>query len=145
MAASIRTGRVLLGGVVAGLVMMVLTFLDNSLLLMPRMTRLMDDHKLLPTPRLPFLPLWLLILLLLGIALVWLYAAVRPRLGPGPRTALLVGLVVGLLAGVPENFVSACWQPMGRLLPFMWMVERIVGCVLGTLVGAWLYREEGGA
>ena len=30
---------------------------------------------------------------LLGILMVWLYAAVRPRLGPGPKTAVIVAVL----------------------------------------------------
>ena len=78
---------------------------------------------------------------LAGIGLVWLYAAVRPRLGPGPGTALKVGIVVGLFMGVPDNVANAAWGLSGGYLPTMWMIEHVVGCALGTLVGAWFYRE----
>ena len=30
----------------------------------------------------------------MGLLLVWLYAAIRPRFGPGPRTATYAALVV---------------------------------------------------
>jgi hypothetical protein len=33
----------------------------------------------------------------LGLLMVWLYTAVRPRLGPGPKTAVCVGLLVWTL------------------------------------------------
>ena len=32
-----------------------------------------------------------------GVIAVWVYAAIRPRFGPGPRTALRAGLVVWLV------------------------------------------------
>ena len=34
----------------------------------------------------------------IGIVLAWLYAAIRPRLGPGPRTAVAAGVLVWFLA-----------------------------------------------
>src|SRR5437667_4515115 len=34
----------------------------------------------------------------LGVLLVWLYAAIRPRFGPGPKTSLIAGLVLWFLA-----------------------------------------------
>ena len=33
----------------------------------------------------------------LGIVTVWLYAAIRPRFGPGIRTAIVTGVVIWLL------------------------------------------------
>src|SRR5262249_22206685 len=35
---------------------------------------------------------------LLGFTAVWLYAAIRPRFGAGPRTALIAGVAVWVLA-----------------------------------------------
>ena len=35
--------------------------------------------------------------ILVGIATVWLYAAIRPRYGPGPRTAAIAGFVMWLV------------------------------------------------
>jgi hypothetical protein len=40
--------------------------------------------------------------IVLGFATAWLYAAIRPRFGPGPRTAVFVGLFFSaLLDGLP--------------------------------------------
>lgn len=36
----------------------------------------------------------------MGIALVWLYAAIRPRFGAGPGTAVKAGLAVWFIAGL---------------------------------------------
>ena len=41
--------------------------------------------------------LTLLVYVLVGIATVWLYAAIRPRYGPGPRTAAIAGFVIWLV------------------------------------------------
>lgn len=42
----------------------------------------------------------LLMRLGMGIAVTWLYAAIRPRFGPGPRTALVAGTAMWLFAYV---------------------------------------------
>lgn len=36
-----------------------------------------------------------IITLLFGVVLIWIYAAIRPRFGAGPRTAVVAGLTVG--------------------------------------------------
>ena len=138
----INTGRVIQGGLLAGLVINIVCFLDMALVLGPKLMAAREAGKFLLTPRFPFYPAWLIAMFLLGLELVWLYAAVRPRFGPGPRTALTVGIVVGVLSALPDNLANAAWGLSGRYLPFMWAVERVVACALGTLVGAWWYREK---
>jgi hypothetical protein len=98
-------------------------------------------EKFLMAPRFPFYPAWMIAMFLLGLELVWLYAAVRPRFGPGPRTALTVGIVIGVLSALPDNLASAAWGLSGRYLPFMWAMERVIVCAVGALVGGWWYRE----
>src|SRR5258705_363148 len=77
----------------------------------------------LPRPRFPFAPGWVVLMLVMGFALVWLYAAVRPRLGPGPRTAITVGIVAGIISALPDNLANAAWGVSGRYLPTMWTIE----------------------
>src|SRR5882762_4489114 len=138
-------GRVILGGLLAGLVINVVCGVNYGLIIGKRIMEAQQHGHFLQQPRFPFQLAWMLLMFPVGIALVWLYAAVRPRLGPGPGTALKVGLVAGFLMGVPDNLANAAWGLSGRYLPTMWMIEHVVACMLGTLVGAWLYREQGGA
>jgi hypothetical protein len=139
--AKINTGRVIQGGLLAGLVLNVVCIVNQTMIVGQRLMAEQQAGHFLSEPRFPFLPAWVITMFLLGIALVWLYAAVRPRLGPGPKTALTVGIVAGLITGVPDNLAHAAWGLSGYYLPTMWMVERVVGCALGALVGAWRYKE----
>ena len=139
--ARVNIGRVTQGGLLAGLVLNVVCILNQTLIVGKKLMEEQQAGHFLSQPRFPFLPAWVILMFLIGIALVWLYAAVRPRLGPGPRTALAIGFLVGVLSGVPDNLAAAAWGLSGRYLPFMWMVERIVGCTLAALVGAWWYKE----
>jgi hypothetical protein len=76
-----------------------------------------------------------------GIAIVLLYALIRPRLGPGPRTALFAGALVWALtipvplAGLlPIHF-------FGRKFAFTWSVVGAVPMLLAGLAGGALYQE----
>ncbi len=76
------------------------------------------------------------------IGLVWFYAAIRPRFGPGPRTAALAGLVVWLftfafsfLTHLPYGLYS---QRTMAVLPLWSLVE----VQIATQIGAYLYRED---
>jgi hypothetical protein len=78
-----------------------------------------------------------------GIAAVWLYAAIRPRFGPGPRTAICAGLAVWVFAHLWSGVYLGCGFP-GLITPRLAWVPVVWGLVeapLGTLAGAWLYRE----
>jgi hypothetical protein len=78
-----------------------------------------------------------------GIAAIFLYAAIRPRFGAGPRTAVIAGLIAWALA-IP---ISLCGLlPLhffGRKFAAEWSLIGAIPMVLGALAGAALYREEG--
>jgi len=79
----------------------------------------------------------------LGIASVWLYAAIRPRYGAGPKTAICAGLAVWVFAHVWSGvYIGAGFSglitPKLAWLPVAW---GLIEAPLGTLAGAWLYKE----
>jgi hypothetical protein len=135
--------RILYGGLAAGLLMSVVDFLVGTFVLAPRYARYQEIGIFLKEPRLPLFPLlWVLGTFAEGLLLAWLYAAVRPRLGPGPKTAVLVALAVGLMAHVPLNFSMATWGIQGRFLPFVWMLSGLAQFLLGTLLAGFIYKEK---
>ena len=73
----------------------------------------------------------------LAVAMVWLYAAIRPRFGPGPKTAICAGLVVWGLSYVFQAIVGG--QSMGSIVVIIaWTgVEMLVA----SSVGGYLYHE----
>jgi hypothetical protein len=107
-------------------------------------SRLMAAREAVGLP--PFVPQPLLNLLevfSIGLFLVWLYAAIRPRFGPGLVTALKAGFagwfaVVGLstLHTVTDNFG---FPPSLLLLVAILVMPAFI---FATVVGAWIYREQ---
>lgn len=80
--------------------------------------------------------------LVLGIALVWTYAAVRPRLGPGPRTAIYVALLFWLLGLI----FNSGYRQMGMMSSGLWWTFAIIWLVsfsIASWAGAAIYSEEG--
>lgn len=78
-----------------------------------------------------------------GIMSVWLYAAIRPRYGPGPKTAVIVGIAMFL----PTSAVDLFWASTGFVPTRGLMVPLLVWLpilIVVAMSGAWLYREEGG-
>ena len=78
---------------------------------------------------------------LMGIALVWLYAAIRPRYGAGPKTAMCAGTAVWFLAYVLPTIgqIAMDLWPMGMLL--IAIAWGLVEMILAGLAGGWVYRE----
>jgi hypothetical protein len=77
----------------------------------------------------------------LGIFCLLLYAAVRPRLGAGAKTALAVGMlvfVVGILFP-PFGLTMQAFVPARLLLETI--IWNAIQLPLATVAGTWLYRE----
>ena len=78
---------------------------------------------------------------MLGFITVWLYAAMRPRLGPGPKTAMCAGLVVWscsyLYAAVTAGTVGI--HSMGLVV--LIIVWSVVEMLVASAVGGYVYHE----
>jgi len=139
----INWNRVLLGGLVAGLIIDVVQWLINGVFLGPQWRQAMEalGKPLVETPG--GILFHILLGLVYGILAVWAYASIRPRYGAGPITALYAGLGVWLLG----FFLPALtWIDMGlfpRRLVAIATLGGLAGILLATVAGAWLYQEPG--
>jgi hypothetical protein len=140
----ISTSRVILGGFVAGIVSDVLGFLVDGLWLAPRWNAGMKalGHG-------PFAPNQMIGFNLLGIAgglvAIWIYAAIRPRFGPGVATAIKAGVTVWILGTLLPNVgFMYLTQLFPRHLTLYTTVGGLFEVVLGTIAGAIVYREANG-
>ena len=137
--------RILVGGLAAGSVMLLSQIVLHTVVLVEQGTALIEDwaaRGLDASAALePSIPLTGAIFLL-GWVAVWLYAAVRGRMGPGPRTALCAGVVVWaashLYVAVYIHAGVVILPPRLVWLPAVWGFFEVP---LATLVGAWIYRE----
>ena len=138
----INMSRVILGGIVAGIVSDVLGYLVDGVLLAPQWA---DGMKALGRPEFTVNQLigFNLIGLAYGIFAIWLYAAIRPRYGAGPRAAICAGLAVWV-AGVllPNTAFMGVVNFFPNNLTLMTTLGGIVEWVAGALAGAALYQES---
>src|SRR4026207_876953 len=137
---NVKLGRVLLGGVLAGLVLNFGEFLLNDLFLAKELQQFYARSGLTP-PGTSFLIPAVTLTFVMGIVLVLLYALIRSRLGPGVKTAITAGLLMwfsvyvytgivnGMALSVPLNFI---------LIAMAW---GLVEYLLAAIVGGWVYRE----
>jgi len=78
----------------------------------------------------------------LGLVMIWIYAAIRARFGPGPTTAICAGLVVWALACLYPNAGMLPMNLFPRGLLFYSTLWCFFELPLAALAGAWLYREK---
>jgi hypothetical protein len=136
----INLGRVVIGGLVAGLVMNVGEYILNEPLLGADLTAALAERNLPPVGG-GAIGVFVTMTFAFGILLVWLYAAARPRLGAGPKAAVTIGVVFWFLAYFGP---LVAMNVMGLLPGRLAMIGAVWGLVevpLAALAGAWMYRE----
>ena len=137
----INFGRVLLGGLVMGIVLNIFEFLLNGVVLHNQMEADFKRMNLTP-PGSDFIAYAVVGTLVFGIVAVLLYAMVRARLGPGPRTAILTAMILwfGIYAYAGVINMMLIKVPANVILFILgW---GVIEYSLGMLAGAALYKEQ---
>jgi hypothetical protein len=136
----INISRVILGGLLTGLVVNIGETILNVVVVADDMNAALTARNLPVVGAGPIIG-FVVFAFLLGIATIWLYAAIRPRFGAGVGTAVIAGLAVWFLAylygGV--GLVLMGFFP-GGLAAFT-LAWGAVEIVIGAIAGAWAYRE----
>lgn len=137
---NINLGRVFLGGLLAGLVLNIGEFILNDFVLGAHMKEFMAQHNF-ADPSGSFIAIAVGFTFVMGIVLVFGYACIRPRCGPGAKTAVIAGLfgwfAVYFYSGIINGVLFGI--PMGTML--MVSAYGLVEYILAAVAGAWLYKE----
>lgn len=139
----INLARVILGGVVAGIVIDLCEGILNGVILKQQwadvFTALGKASDTLSVKQIVAFNLWGLAA---GIITVWLYAGLRPRYGAGPRTAIFAGLTVWALAFALATAVPVFFHlyPLG--LGLTSVALEAVEMILAGLAGGAIYKEN---
>lgn len=134
--------RVILGGLLAGVVINVFEFIVNGMLLKDAWARTMQalgKPAEFTTGTMLVFTIWGF---LFGIAAVWLYAAIRPRYGAGLNTAIRAGVAAWVIGALLPNLASYTMDFFPTELLVISTMVALVEIVLGTMAGARLYKEE---
>jgi len=138
----INTGKAIVGGLVAGVIIAVGDFV-TSMLMAADMETMAAAHNIdLAALEVPStMALFVLSDLLYGLLAVFTYAAIRPRCGAGPATAAWAGLMVFLAAMLAMfGFTVMGLFTVGAFVKaaVVWLVVMVVA----TIAGAAIYKEE---
>lgn len=77
-----------------------------------------------------------------GILAIWLYAAIRPRYGPGPRTAVRAGLALWAFSTVTFSVAMASLRIFPARLMAIAAAWSLPEVVVAVVAGAAIYRED---
>jgi len=140
--ASINTGRVVVGGLVGGVVANACDMLWNMTVMKDDMTAMAQRFGMDPAAMqsMSAAAPWIVIDFVMGILTVFTYAAMRPRFGPGPKTALIAGITLYLaVSAILFGFTSMGMMTIGAFA--RGSATAFVTVMLGSLAGAAVYKE----
>ena len=139
----INTSRVIVGGLVAGVVLFVIMgaihhgILNNDWMAwkaaMAGVSHAPSIHR--------SMALWFAMSVVFGITGVWIYAGMRPRYGAGPKTACLAGFLLWLSGYLTAALNQMALGVMSRRITVISCAGALVGVLLSTLAGAAIYKE----
>lgn len=137
----INWARIVVGGLVAGLIINISGITLAHVVFGEEYVKAVNA-KMMPRPLWQIMTQHLGMRFWFGIVGVFLYAAMRPRFGPGPRTAVIAGLSLFLSVGF---VMTMSLYSLGLLYGRNLLIGPIwTGCetILAIMVGAWIYRER---
>ncbi len=147
---SLDRPRIWQGGAAGGMVWIAWSLVVNMLVIgRGRYEAMRSEGLFLQRGRYPaFEVQWILMLFILAIVLAHLYAWLRSTLGPGPKTALKIGALVGFASGFPPTSApplgrsfhassrwAGCWSCGWALFWRRWSLAGYTGTVTLRSVG----------
>ena len=137
----INLGRVILAGLVAGLIINLIGLVGFGFLLGDAYEQAMAPRNVAPPATGQMAAIWV-VGFAAGIVVAWIYAAIRPRFGPGFQTALTAGLVVWV---VGRAFPAVVYTVLGIFPANLALTGLLLGLIQLLLAGwaaGYLYQEE---
>ncbi len=136
----INVARVILGGLLAGLVMNVSEYVLNTYVVADESAALMERFGLaqIGTNQ---IAVFVAMTFVLGIVMVFVYAGIRPRFGAGTKTAIIAGVTIWIVAmfGSVADVVLGILPVNLLVLTGIW---ALVEMAVAAIAGAWLYQES---
>jgi len=141
---ALNTGKVIAGGLAAGVILNVIDYVTYTKVLTDQVTAAADSfHSGMAASMMSgnAITVYIITDFIVGLLLVWTYAAIRPRYGPGPRTAMLAAFLFWILSA----FWVAPNMLMGMVPVRLWWTESFimfVNLLIAAWIGAMIYSES---
>jgi hypothetical protein len=136
----INFGRVLIGGLLAGIIINAGEFILNGVLIAEEMNIAMAALNRPPID--PSMIIWFVAFSFgFAIILVWTYAAIRPRFGPGIKTAICASTLCWGLGYLYPNLFFFVMNLFPRDMIILTSIWGLVEVAIAGVAGAWAYTE----
>jgi hypothetical protein len=136
----INMQRVILGGIAAGVVINIGETILNLVVLAGDMESAFARLNLPPIGNQAII-VFTIMGFVVGILTTWLYAAIRPRFGPGPKTAMCAGAIVWFFAYFYSGLGMVVMGMFTARLMTIAVAWGLVEILVAAVVGAALYKE----
>lgn len=138
--AGINMGKVLVGGIVAGIVATVGEFLLNEYVIAADMAESFATMNL-PEPAGSTIAVFIVLTIVAMCATMWIYAALRSQMGAGPKTAACAGIlawVLGPLWVTPGLMAMGMMSTSAMVISLVW---QLVEYPVAAIAGAYFYSD----
>jgi len=132
----INVGKVIVGGIVAGIVMNGIDYVINEILMKEPLTAAMAARNITAPPNIATM---VVLDFAMALILVFTYACIRTRFGPGPKTAIVAGLIIAMTANVLAAYFAGMgffgWHLYGQMAALATgntLVSALAGCAVYT-------------
>jgi len=137
----INGARVVLGGLLAGVIINTSEFVLNTSVVGKDWEEVWRQLGRDPAEVAASIPIWILWSFLVGIFGTWIYAAIRPRFGPGPRTAVYAGIALWATVYLTFALAMVAMQLLPDKLIWLSLFWGLAEAILAVLVAGWVYKE----
>ncbi len=142
---AINTKKVVVAGIAAGVVMNICDFLLN-MMLGTQMQASANAFKpglgdAMATMSGSTMAGFIIMDIVIGMLLAYTYAAMRPRFGPGAKTAIIAALIFWIFGSI----ISSNYLIMGMMSRSLWLTfgfAYLICLVVASLVAGALYSED---
>jgi len=143
MASRINVPKLIVGALVAGVVLNGIDYVVNNYVLAEEWQHVAQNHNfnMAAMSGTGALVTFIIVDLLLGFLIVWTYAAIRPRLGPGMTTAIIAGFAVWSAVILIQATYTGWFLSWDMLFKAGGL--SLVAMLAAALFGGYLYSEAG--
>jgi hypothetical protein len=136
----INWSKVLVGGLVAGVIMNVSEYVLNEPVLGAQAAEHMASLNLPPVGG-SAIGVFIVMTFALAFFTIWLYAAIRPRYGAGPKTAMCAGSAVWFAAYLTPWITFAVLGFSPTDMAVIGSVWGLAELLIAAVAGAYFYQE----
>jgi len=133
---------VLKGGLAAAVIMNISQYILNLPVAGAQMAQELAARNLPPAESAGQIAMFAVSTTILGFITVFVYAAIRPRLGPGPKTAMAAGLVVWSASYLYAAILAGTIGVYSMGLVVVIILWSLVEMLVASAVGGFLYNES---